>query len=117
MKDKEPDPDSNVRFKAGAIIANPPAYGHSHVAEALKIPIHIFFTMPWTPTSEFPHPLSRVKQHIGYRVSLISNLNILLILICIGAFVGQFFILLLNNFFFSFQLSYQIVYALIWLGI
>ncbi|XP_040363134.1 sterol 3-beta-glucosyltransferase UGT80A2 isoform X1 [Rosa chinensis] len=64
---KEPDPDSNVRFKAGAIIANPPAYGHSHVAEALKIPIHIFFTMPWTPTSEFPHPLSRVKQHIGYR--------------------------------------------------
>ncbi|PRQ57260.1 putative sterol 3-beta-glucosyltransferase [Rosa chinensis] len=46
-----------------------------------KIPIHIFFTMPWTPTSEFPHPLSRVKQHIGYR------------------------------------LSYQIVDALIWLGI
>ncbi|PRQ21067.1 putative sterol 3-beta-glucosyltransferase [Rosa chinensis] len=35
-------------FKADAIIANPPAYGHSHVAEALKIPIHIFFTMPWT---------------------------------------------------------------------
>jgi len=22
--------------------------GHTHVAEALKIPIHIFFTMPWT---------------------------------------------------------------------
>ncbi|PRQ21068.1 putative sterol 3-beta-glucosyltransferase [Rosa chinensis] len=70
-----------------------------------------------SPTSEYPHPLSCVKQHIGYRVSLISNLNILLILICIGAFVGQFFILLLNNFFFSFQLSYQIVDALIWLAI
>ncbi|PRQ41586.1 putative sterol 3-beta-glucosyltransferase [Rosa chinensis] len=78
---KEPDPDTKVPFKADAIIANPPAYGHSHVAEALKVPIHIFFTMPWTPTSEFPHPLSRVKQHIGYR------------------------------------LSYQIVDALIWLGI
>ncbi|XP_021767459.1 sterol 3-beta-glucosyltransferase UGT80A2-like [Chenopodium quinoa] len=66
---KDPDMDSNVPFKADAIIANPPAYGHTHVAEALKIPIHIFFTMPWTPTSEFPHPLSRVKQPAGYRLS------------------------------------------------
>ncbi|XP_047164486.1 sterol 3-beta-glucosyltransferase UGT80A2 isoform X2 [Vigna umbellata] len=54
---------------------------HTHVAEYLKVPLHVFFTMPWTPTSEFPHPLSRVKQPIGYR------------------------------------LSYQIVDALIWLGI
>ncbi|MCO5561913.1 hypothetical protein L7F22_015538 [Adiantum nelumboides] len=37
-----------VPFKAQAIIANPPAYGHVHVAEALKVPLHIFFTMPWT---------------------------------------------------------------------
>ncbi|XP_047954932.1 sterol 3-beta-glucosyltransferase UGT80A2-like [Salvia hispanica] len=66
---KEPDLDSGIPFKAEAIIANPPAYGHIHVAEALKIPIHIFFTMPWTPTSEFPHPLSRVKQSAGYRLS------------------------------------------------
>ncbi|XP_057534860.1 sterol 3-beta-glucosyltransferase UGT80A2 isoform X2 [Amaranthus tricolor] len=66
---KEPDMDTHVPFKADAIIANPPAYGHTHVAEALKIPIHIFFTMPWTPTCEFPHPLSRVKQPAGYRLS------------------------------------------------
>ncbi|KAL8489886.1 hypothetical protein ACS0TY_025682 [Phlomoides rotata] len=66
---KEPDLDTGVPFKADAIIANPPAYGHTHVAESLKIPIHIFFTMPWTPTSEFPHPLSRVKQSAGYRLS------------------------------------------------
>ncbi|CAN1767274.1 Sterol 3-beta-glucosyltransferase UGT80A2 [Linum perenne] len=66
---KEPDMDSGIPFKADAIIANPPAYGHTHVAEALKVPIHIFFTMPWTPTSEFPHPLSRVKQPAGYRLS------------------------------------------------
>uniref|UniRef100_A0A0D6QXT0 sterol 3beta-glucosyltransferase n=1 Tax=Araucaria cunninghamii TaxID=56994 RepID=A0A0D6QXT0_ARACU len=61
--------DSGVNFRADAIIANPPAYGHVHVAEALKVPIHIFFTMPWTPTSKFPHPLSRVKQPAGYRLS------------------------------------------------
>ncbi|XP_012085157.1 sterol 3-beta-glucosyltransferase UGT80A2 isoform X2 [Jatropha curcas] len=66
---KDPDMDSGIPFKADAIIANPPAYGHTHVAEALKIPLHIFFTMPWTPTSEFPHPLSRVKQAAGYRLS------------------------------------------------
>ncbi|KAB2602079.1 sterol 3-beta-glucosyltransferase UGT80A2-like [Pyrus ussuriensis x Pyrus communis] len=66
---KEPDMDSGIPFKVDAIIANPPAYGHTHVAEALKVPIHVFFTMPWTPTSEFPHPLSRVKQTTGYRLS------------------------------------------------
>lgn len=66
---KEPDMDSGIPFKAEAIIANPPAYGHQHVAEALKVPIHVFFTMPWTPTSQFPHPLSRVKQQAGYRLS------------------------------------------------
>lgn len=65
----EADVETGIPFKADAIIANPPTYGHTHVAEALKIPIHIFFTMPWTPTSEFPHPLSRVKQPAGYRLS------------------------------------------------
>ncbi|KAH9288842.1 hypothetical protein KI387_032959, partial [Taxus chinensis] len=42
---------------------------HVHVAEALKIPLHIFFTMPWTPTSKFPHVLFPVKQPAGYRLS------------------------------------------------
>ncbi|CAN6486027.1 unnamed protein product [Victoria cruziana] len=66
---REPYGVPEIAFTAQAIIANPPAYGHIHVAEALKIPLHIFFTMPWTPTSEFPHPLSRVKQPAGYRLS------------------------------------------------
>lgn len=61
--------EDGVSFKAQAIIANPPAYGHVHVAEALKVPIHIFFTMPWTPTSEFPHPLSRVGHFAANRMS------------------------------------------------
>ncbi|XP_074312319.1 sterol 3-beta-glucosyltransferase UGT80A2-like isoform X2 [Silene latifolia] len=66
---KDPDPETQIPFNAEAIIANPPAYGHIDVAEALKIPIHIFFTMPWTPTSKFPHPLSRVRQQVAYRLS------------------------------------------------
>lgn len=64
-----PDLDTNVPFNVDAIIANPPAYGHTHVAEALKVPLHIFFTMPWTPTSEFSHPLSRVRQPVANRLS------------------------------------------------
>ncbi|KAM7253410.1 hypothetical protein ACFE04_026028 [Oxalis oulophora] len=58
----EPDMESGAPFKAQAIIANPPAYGHTHVAEALGVPIHIFFTMPWTPTYDFPHPFARVPS-------------------------------------------------------
>eukprot|EP00249_Psilotum_nudum_P019163 c27121_g2_i2 orf=799-2703(-) len=65
----EPDGESGLPFKADAIIANPPAYGNVHVAEYLQIPLHIFFTMPWTPTNEFPHPLARVKKQAGYRLS------------------------------------------------
>ncbi|KAK9134446.1 hypothetical protein Syun_013776 [Stephania yunnanensis] len=44
----EPDLDSGAQFRAQAIIANPPSLGHAHIAEALGIPLHIFFTMPWT---------------------------------------------------------------------
>ncbi|KAF9601601.1 hypothetical protein IFM89_020517, partial [Coptis chinensis] len=73
----EPDMDTGAPFRAQAIIANPPSYGHAHVAEALGVPLHIFFTMPWTPTHEFPHPLARVPQSAGYRLSyLIVDLMI-----------------------------------------
>ncbi|KAJ4799432.1 Sterol 3-beta-glucosyltransferase [Rhynchospora pubera] len=65
----EPDLDTGVPFRAQAIIANPPAYGHAHVAEALGVPLHIFFTMPWTPTNDFPHPFARVPQSAAYRLS------------------------------------------------
>ncbi|KAJ4733161.1 Sterol 3-beta-glucosyltransferase [Rhynchospora pubera] len=66
---KDPDAETGIPFKADAIIANPPTYGHVHVAEALKVPVHIFCTFPSTPTSEFPHTLFRVKLPAGYRLS------------------------------------------------
>ncbi|KAJ9527973.1 hypothetical protein QJQ45_005588 [Haematococcus lacustris] len=47
-------------FKADAIVANPPAYGHTHCAERLNVPLHIVFTMPWTPTKAFPQPFARI---------------------------------------------------------
>ncbi|KAK4352521.1 hypothetical protein RND71_028039 [Anisodus tanguticus] len=67
----EPDTDTGEPFRAQAIVANPPAYGHAHVAEALGVPLHIFFTMPWTPTYEFPHPLARVPQTAAYWLSYV----------------------------------------------
>ncbi|CAI0559591.1 unnamed protein product [Linum tenue] len=43
---------------------------HTHVAELLKVPLHMIFTIPWTVTSEFPHPFTRVKQPAAYRVRM-----------------------------------------------
>ena len=44
-----------------ALIANPVSFAHLHLAEALGIPLQLSFTMPWSPTAEFSHPLVSVK--------------------------------------------------------
>lgn len=49
-------------FVADAIIANPPSFAHVHIAEKLNIPLHLVFTFPYTPTSQFPHPLANIKS-------------------------------------------------------
>ncbi|RYP47549.1 hypothetical protein DL768_006394 [Monosporascus sp. mg162] len=56
----EPDPDSGQPFVANAVIANPPSFAHIHCAQALGIPLHLMFTMPWTSTTAFPHPLANI---------------------------------------------------------
>ncbi|KAJ6000962.1 hypothetical protein N7481_001371 [Penicillium waksmanii] len=48
-------------FVANAIIANPPSFAHIHCAEKLGVPLHMMFTMPWSPTRAFPHPLANIK--------------------------------------------------------
>lgn len=54
----EHDPYTQQPFVADAIIANPPSFAHVHCAQALGIPVHLMFTMPWSSTKSFPHPLS-----------------------------------------------------------
>ncbi|CUS08509.1 unnamed protein product [Tuber aestivum] len=49
-------------FVADAIIANPPSFGHIHCAEKLGVPLHLMFTMPWSPTTAFPHPLANIQS-------------------------------------------------------
>ena len=46
------------KFQADAIISNPVTYAHIHCAEALGVPLHLFFPQPWVPTKAFPHPLA-----------------------------------------------------------
>ncbi|KAF4497109.1 sterol glucosyltransferase [Fusarium agapanthi] len=58
----QPDLITGRPFVADAIIANPPSFAHVHCAQALGIPVHIMFTMPWTATREFPHPLANVAS-------------------------------------------------------
>ncbi|KAL4982108.1 UDP-Glycosyltransferase/glycogen phosphorylase [Aspergillus falconensis] len=48
-------------FVADCIIANPPSFAHIHCAEKLGIPLHIMFTMPYSPTQAFPHPLANIE--------------------------------------------------------
>ncbi|CAN9376993.1 unnamed protein product [Alternaria alternata] len=60
-----PDMMSHEPFVADAIIANPPSFAHVHCAQALGIPVHMMFTMPWTSTRAFPHPLANLKNAEG----------------------------------------------------
>lgn len=57
----QPDINTGAPFVADAIIANPPSFGHLHCAQALGIPVHLMFTMPWSSTKAFPHPLANLK--------------------------------------------------------
>ena len=56
------DPHQRRPFVADAIISNPPTYASLHIAERLAIPLHFMFTMPWSPTTAFPHPLAQMDS-------------------------------------------------------
>ncbi|KAH7144690.1 hypothetical protein DER46DRAFT_672339 [Fusarium sp. MPI-SDFR-AT-0072] len=59
----EPDDLTGRPFVADAIIANPPSFAHIHCAQALGVPLHLMFTMPWTSTREFCHPLATLRAN------------------------------------------------------
>ncbi|KAH7020386.1 UDP-glucose,sterol transferase [Ilyonectria destructans] len=58
----EPDLTTGTPFVAEAIIANPPSFAHVHCAQALGIPLRMMFTMPWTRTRAFCHPLANLSD-------------------------------------------------------
>ncbi|CAF1392694.1 unnamed protein product [Rotaria sp. Silwood1] len=67
------DDETGKPFTAEAIIANPPSFGHIHCAHKLQIPLHIMFTMPWSPTTAFPHPFVTVD----YSKASVEKVNML----------------------------------------
>ncbi|KAF5009210.1 hypothetical protein FDECE_4575 [Fusarium decemcellulare] len=71
----EPDPRTKTPFVADAIIANPPSFGHIHCSQALGIPLHLMFTMPWSSTRAFPHPLANLKpsNHTSQQSRAMTN--------------------------------------------
>lgn len=42
---------------------SPASYRHDTTPQALRIPLHIMFPQPWSPTKAFPHPLSGLPYH------------------------------------------------------
>ena len=62
----DPDDPHALPFVADAIIANPPTFGHIHVAEALACPLHMMFPQPWTATREVPHPMSGLSNEVPH---------------------------------------------------
>src|SRR5262249_15744345 len=60
----DPEQPGARQFRADLIIANPPSYGHIHCAEALHIPLHMIFTMPWSATRSFPHPFAQIDPSV-----------------------------------------------------
>lgn len=72
-----PDPVTLKPFVAEAIIANPPSFAHIHCAQALGIPVHLMFTMPWTSTVEFSHPLANIINNRRSKVATRGTANYL----------------------------------------
>jgi UDP:flavonoid glycosyltransferase YjiC (YdhE family) len=56
----DPERPGAPPIRPDVIVANPPSYGHLHCAEALHVPLHMIFTMPWSATCAFPHPFARI---------------------------------------------------------
>ncbi|ORY03123.1 UDP-Glycosyltransferase/glycogen phosphorylase [Basidiobolus meristosporus CBS 931.73] len=71
----KPDEENQRPFLADVIIANPPSFAHIHCAEKLCIPLHIMFTMPWSPTRAFPHPLSNMVDYTNSPREVVNLLS------------------------------------------
>ena len=80
----DPDRPGARPFRADAIVANPPSYGHIHCAEALHLPLHMIFTMPWTATCAFPHPFANIDPGAHHPVENFFSYGIIDLLVWAG---------------------------------
>jgi sterol 3beta-glucosyltransferase len=80
----DPEQPGARPFRADAIVANPPSYGHIHCAEALHIPLHMIFTMPWNATCAFPHPFAQIDPSTHRPVENFFSYGIIDLLVWAG---------------------------------
>lgn len=87
-----PDVETGRAFAPHALISNPPAFAHIHLAEYLGIPLQLSFSrsrsglitrarssadglhclrpaMPWSPTVDFCHPLVQLRSNAPAGIS------------------------------------------------
>ncbi|KAJ9109077.1 hypothetical protein QFC21_000405 [Naganishia friedmannii] len=57
-----PNPEAGESFACDALIANPPSFAAPHLAEAFGLPLMLSFTMAWSPTSQWAHPLVNIQK-------------------------------------------------------
>ncbi|KAI3650375.1 hypothetical protein MP228_003856 [Amoeboaphelidium protococcarum] len=57
---------------ADVVIESPVAMAGYHVAEKLQVPYFAAFPMPWTRTSDFPHPFAVADYSLGLGYNLMS---------------------------------------------
>lgn len=80
----DPEQPGARPFRADAIIANPPSYGHIHCAEALHVPLHMIFTMPWSATCAVPHPFAHIDSSAHRPVENFFSYGIIDLLVWAG---------------------------------
>jgi sterol 3beta-glucosyltransferase len=63
------DAATGLDFRPDVLISNPPVHVHVHLAQKLQIPVYIMFTMPWSATKDYMHPLAPVQHLLENRQS------------------------------------------------
>jgi len=56
-------------YKPDVLISNPPVNVHVHLMQKLQVPLYIMFTMPWSPTNDYMHPLAPMQWAISNKQS------------------------------------------------
>ncbi|KAL4885393.1 hypothetical protein BJY04DRAFT_134029 [Aspergillus karnatakaensis] len=75
----------SLPFVADVVIANPPSFAHLSCAEKLGVPLCMMFTMPWSATQAFPHPLANIQsQNAGPSVANFASYAIVEIMMWEG---------------------------------
>ena len=80
----DPEQPGARPFRANLIVANPPSYGHMHCAEALHIPLHMIFTMPWSATRSFPHPFAQIDPSAHHPVENFFSYGVIDLIVWAG---------------------------------